>query len=34
MPQIGGQIQTNVHSDTLLLVVQDKEKLLEGKKLK
>lgn len=34
MPQIGGQIQTNVHSGILLLVVQDKEKLLEGKELK
>lgn len=31
MPQIGGQIQTSVHSGTLLLAVQDKEKLSGGK---
>lgn len=30
MPQTGGRTQTNVHSGKLLLVVQDKEKLLEG----
>lgn len=31
MPQIGGPIQTSVHSGTLLLAVQDKEKLSGGK---
>lgn len=31
MPLTGGRTQTDVHSGILLLVVQDKEKLLEGK---
>lgn len=31
MPQTDGPIQTSVHSGTLLLAVQDKEKLSGGK---